>query len=316
MRATSRTRFALCILMAATAAPAWAQAQDLVPGAEFPDFSAKDAISGKPFSLKDLRGKVVLVDFWATWCRPCLAELPNVRTAYKKYGKDGLEVVSISLDQTTSAGLRYIQNNDMPWRHVVEGGGWSTRLSGKYGIRSIPAMFLLDREGKIASVRPRGQRLQQELARLFGDVPPGDQAKDGDANADSDAKRSGSTKSRTPQLDEARKLLSDGQYLEAAEILERIIERDADSQVADTARKLLEKMQSDEKIAAELKAQKEQREREQRARIAEGLLSMAKSLAATERYDAARRYYERVVHENPDTEYARRAQAALDKLPE
>ncbi|RMF78480.1 MAG: hypothetical protein D6744_10065, partial [Planctomycetota bacterium] len=243
--------------------------------------------------------------------------------------KDGLEIVSISLDRTVETGVRYIEANDMPWRHVVEGGSWNTRLAKQYGIRSIPAMYLLDRDGKIAAVRPRGQRLQQALASVFGVVgqsgeraraeggAPRDASKQatrrGQAAQTGDARKTGATSA--PRMQHARKLLNDGQYAEAVETLESIIRLRGDSAAADAARKLLEKVLADETIAHALKKQKAQRERQQRARIAENLMRMGETLAAAEKYEAARRYYQRVIDEFSDTEFAKPAKQKLDALP-
>ncbi|MCP3906212.1 MAG: redoxin domain-containing protein [Planctomycetes bacterium] len=142
-------------------------------GREFPSFEAKDALTGKRFALTDLRGKVVLVDFWATWCRPCIAEVPNLRNVHKRFKDRGFEVVSISLDQNRSSFKRYAKKNRMTWRHVMEGGGWKTRLARKYGINSIPAMYLLDHEGKVISTQARGRELERLVAAAVEKLPSG-----------------------------------------------------------------------------------------------------------------------------------------------
>ena len=92
---------------------AWAQVSR---GKECPDFTAKDAITGQQFSLSDLRGKVVLIDFWATWCGPCVRELPNVKRAYSKYKARGFEIVSVSLDTDKQRFRRFVREKRMSWR--------------------------------------------------------------------------------------------------------------------------------------------------------------------------------------------------------
>lgn len=139
----------------------------LKPGAPFPPFDEKD-MNGKPFSLAAFKGKVVLVDFWATWCPPCVAEMPNVVAAYKKYHDKGFEIAGISLDESRSALDAFLKKNDMTWPQYFDGKGWDNVLAGKYGIRSIPATFLLDRDGKIIDRDLRGEDLEKAVAKAVG----------------------------------------------------------------------------------------------------------------------------------------------------
>ena len=159
----------LCSVLALSAAflatPS-AQAGKYV-GKAFPNFTATDPVTGEKFALTDLRGKVVLVDFWATWCGPCVRELPNVKRAYKKYKDQGFEIVSISLDTDRRKFKSFVSRQRMDWYHVMDGGGWSTRLSKKYNIRSIPAMFLLDANGVCVSDSARGSRLAPAIEKAL-----------------------------------------------------------------------------------------------------------------------------------------------------
>ena len=135
----------------------------LVPGTVFPDFAEKDT-AGKPLSIAGLKGKVVLIDFWATWCGPCVAELPNVIKAYDKYHPDGFEIIGISLDKDQEKLASFVKQKNMTWAQYFDGQGWGNKLAQKYGINSIPATYLLDREGKIIANGLRGEKLDAAIA--------------------------------------------------------------------------------------------------------------------------------------------------------
>lgn len=135
-------------------------------GKKFPDFAEQD-LEGKPLSLAGYQGKVVLVDFWATWCGPCIGELPNVKSAYGKHHAAGFEIVGISLDSDRKKLTDFLAKNQMPWPQFFDGGGWQNKLARKYGIQSIPATFLLDGEGKIIAKDLRGPALEAAVAKAL-----------------------------------------------------------------------------------------------------------------------------------------------------
>ncbi len=129
-------------------------------GQVVPDFSATD-LDGKPISLQDYRGKVVLLDFWAVWCGPCLGEMPNVRQVYNTYKDKGFDIIGVSLD-TDEARLRnYLRKNNIPWRQIFSGQKWNSPLAQKYHIRSIPAPWLIDKDGTLISREARGVKLER-----------------------------------------------------------------------------------------------------------------------------------------------------------
>jgi thiol-disulfide isomerase/thioredoxin len=136
-------------------------------GSQFPAFAEKD-LEGKPLSLDRFKGKVLLVDFWATWCGPCVQELPNVLEAYKKYHADGFEIVGISLDQSEDKLKKFIADKEMPWPQYFDGKGWQNKLAGQYGINSIPATYLLDGNGKIIGSNLRGKALTEAVGKALG----------------------------------------------------------------------------------------------------------------------------------------------------
>lgn len=141
----------------------------LAIGADPIDFSVK-GINGESLDLDNYKGKVVLLDFWATWCAPCRVEMPNVVRLHEKYGDEGFEIIGVSLDQNRTAFDRYIRANNMAWSHYFDGRGWSNEIAMKYKIRSIPATFLIDRRGKIRYRSIRGKALEDAVQKLLGET--------------------------------------------------------------------------------------------------------------------------------------------------
>jgi peroxiredoxin len=140
----------------------------VVSGMEAPDIVMADR-DGKTRRLSDLRGKVVLIDFWASWCRPCRAENPNVVRLYHQYKDKGFDIFSVSLDNSRDKWLQAIDADGLVWEnHVSDLRGWSSAGGRLYGINSIPATVLIDRDGKVLARNLRGQELENKLKELFG----------------------------------------------------------------------------------------------------------------------------------------------------
>lgn len=125
-------------------------------------------LDGKEIRLADLRGKVVLLDFWATWCAPCLAELPNLRRAYDKYSAEGkLVVIGISLDDDVEGVRSFVKERGIPWPLMVGGPAESNLVAKAYNVSGVPATFLIGSDGKVVAKDLTGQTLHDELAKLF-----------------------------------------------------------------------------------------------------------------------------------------------------
>lgn len=136
-------------------------------GGEAPDIT-QDSPEGQPVSLSTLRGKVVLIDFWASWCGPCRKENPHVKKLYAQYKDEGFEIFGVSLDRTKAAWVGAIEKDGLPWYHVSDLKGWQNEAAQRYGVRSIPHTVLLDAEGKIIARNLRGPALDAKLKEIFG----------------------------------------------------------------------------------------------------------------------------------------------------
>ena len=132
----------------------------------FADFSVTN-LDGKPMSVSQYKGKLVFVDFWATWCPLCVAEMPNVIATYGKYHDQGFEIVGVSLDEDKGKLQNFIKDNGMPWPQYFDGQRWQNLLALKYGIEELPANLLIDTNGNIIGKNLIGVQLPVAVAKAL-----------------------------------------------------------------------------------------------------------------------------------------------------
>ncbi len=144
--------------------------ENVQPGKQAIEIAGKDQ-NETDVTLSGLKGKVVLLDFWATWCRPCRASLPHVKEIYEKYKDKGLEVLCVSLDHDEEAWKEFIDTSGQgleKYHHVYERGcGWESKDAANYAVKSIPAKFLIDRDGKIIGKYDSDEELDDKLSEIL-----------------------------------------------------------------------------------------------------------------------------------------------------
>lgn len=126
------------------------------------------AVDGRDVDIKKMQGKVVLIDFWATWCGPCVGEIPHVKEAYDELHSKGFEIVGISLDSDKSKLTKFVADKKMEWPQYFDGKQWENEISTKYGIQSIPAMWLIDKKGNVRDTNARAD-LKGKVEKLLAE---------------------------------------------------------------------------------------------------------------------------------------------------
>lgn len=325
----------LGVLLAFASSPALAQVN---VGDELdPAFETTD---GKKLTSKELKGKLVLLDFWATWCPPCVQAAPHMVALHDKYGDKGLQIIGISLDRDAGALKQGIKELGFTWPQVLDSGG---QISGQFGVKGIPSMFLIGPDGKVIWVGEAGELLQEEgLAELMEKHPPvlvdpkmlkgaqetlaavtkkleagdakaalklmakvpGAAAKDADFAQAAGATRKKLDKAAAALLGGADKSIAAGKYAEAAARLRELSVSLAGLPVASEAKKKLN----------DLMAKPEARkviERSQKEAQAAPALAAAQKLRAGKKHESAYPRFKRVVKAFPGTPSAAKAAAAV-----
>ncbi|MCD6579329.1 TlpA family protein disulfide reductase, partial [bacterium] len=139
----------------------------IMEGKAIPDFKVKLFNKNKYVSNKNLKGKYYIMDFWATWCSPCIAEVPNMKRVYKKYKGKNFEILSISLDIDKDKAKKFIEKNKMIWCNSLTNKGWKSPIVKQFEIMGIPATILVDPTGKIIATNLRGENLGKTLEKIL-----------------------------------------------------------------------------------------------------------------------------------------------------
>ncbi|WP_320046881.1 redoxin domain-containing protein [uncultured Ilyobacter sp.] len=296
-------RAALCITLAALlAVTAVAEVEKIEAGKPFPTFTAKDLMTGKDIKLEDYRGKIVLIDFWATWCSPCRRALPHLKEVYKEYHEKGLEIIGISLDRTADDCKRFVEREKLEWPQIAEGGQWNTRLAKKYGVSAIPQAVLVDADGVVVAERVAGPRLKELIEFAL-------------KKAGGEKLNHGPTEQHGQKMLESANAYREKQdWVRADAMYRAMIARYEGTPVAVEAQKQLDEMRSDDRVARILDTAAKKANEQRAARNVKKYLTMARHLADAGDDEGAARFYQRIIDEYPDTDEANTARAELATL--
>ena len=280
-----------------------AGAHTVKSGAEFPSFAEFDMNTGKLIELEKFRGKVVLIDFWATWCGPCIAEIPQVKKIYKKYHRQGFEIIGISLDSSVSKCQSYVKKNEMDWHHICDGRGWRSKIAQKYDVSGIPLQVVVGKDGKVVSVNARGERLEAAVKKALDEEYTPEPLDEIEQAAQA-------------ELAKADVLRARGQFSEALKVYDEIGLKYAARPTGKLANETARVLREDPEILAQIEDTKNEKYEREAREFGRKWIKVARKMAAGGKHDLARRYYQKVLDKFPGSKAAKLAEKEFKQLPE
>ncbi|MBN2447934.1 MAG: TlpA family protein disulfide reductase [Phycisphaerae bacterium] len=288
---TNLTRACLMAVVVGTLCGTTAAGQQaLGVGQEFPTFSGDDFMTKEPIDFAKFRGKVMIVEFWGTWCPPCRAAVPHIRELYEKQHESGLDIISIANERQQGNLKPFIEKEKMTWHHIQDERDQLTR---KYGIRGFPTAFVIDRDGILVWTGHPMDGMDKVVEETL--KKPWAGAEEAEAKA-------------KPELEKADALRDEGKAKEAAEAYKAIVDNYAGTPSAKEAQKQFDKLDSDPAVrkARAAKASSSECDR---------WLKFARNMKEAERYDMARKYYQKIIDKHADSEEAQTAKEEIAELP-
>lgn len=279
----------------------------------FPEFRGKDAFTGQPIQVgKTLPLRVLLVDFWESGSEAYAAALPHIKKAYQSYREKGFEIVGVSVDTDADKAKAFIKANKMSWLHIVEGAGLQSSPAARCQVRGVPAMYLIDSQGKVAWEGADASGLAAALERALKPEPS--------IYAGASPQQAGEvaekpdTEKASKELVTAKRFEAQRKYFDARRMYQSIVRKFPGSEAARHAQERIGKFQTDRKIAAEIESEDQRRQKQQSANLGKNYLRMAKILIEQKKYDLTKTILKRVIADYPNTPEAKEAKAELEKI--
>ena len=272
----------------------------------FPEFSGKDVFTGQPIQVgKPSPLRALLVDFWESGSEAYAAALPDIRKAHQTYREKGFEIVGVSVDADVDKAKAYIKANKMSWLHIVEGAGLQSSPAARCQVRGVPAMYLIDSQGKVVWEGADASGLAAAVEKAL---------KRGSSGQADEAAEKPDAKKASRNLAAAKRFEAERKYFDARRMYQAIVRKFPGSEAAKYAQERIGKFQTDQKIAAEIENEDQRRQKRQSANLGKNYLRMAKILIEQKKYEMPKKMLKRVIDDYPDSPEAKEAKAELEKI--